>query len=77
MSEDHPITRQESVFGQECSVDKNQVWTVKKRASVASKASERSELVADSTDAFGDTHVNAFGVWEEATPDTHMNAFGA
>ena len=38
---------------------------------VRAKVSERSDLrcVADSADAFGDTHTNAFG-------DTHVNAFG-
>ena len=43
------------------------------------KASERSELrcVADSADAFGDTHTNAFGDTHiNAFGDTHINAFG-
>ena len=31
----------------------------------------------DSVDALGDTYINAFGVWREATLDTQMNACGA
>ena len=70
--------RQESVFRQECSSDKNSsLDCLKKRASEASKGKrakraplcQQTHLVTHIINAFGDTHVNAFG-------DTHINAFG-